>query len=379
MTIKDLIVPLKAVLNLGRSQINAWRNLIALITGEGEDWADDVSTHMSDSQITRILNGTRDISSDYASSILSADYSPHVLSSAIDDLEFSVREALAREYEQFDAEVNSENVGVWCSNKLTAFLTAPISPDDPLRKQAEERVQQVNILKKQEHMKISLLLETGGTCPQIGCNSSLTMKDDNDNNVDNYEIVTINPSLRLDDESNLIAMCPNCAKKYSGTNAESMQNLLKRKKELTRRRFNAQLLRPEMIEDEIKQVIMKLKDFEGIPEQYDEKIDGPLRVKDKIKGDTVLTLGVLANVRNWFKFVHVTLQNLDYTNSIDFDAIKDSMHHQYKKLARAKLTQREIIDSLTEYLHQTTKESARSCEIVVSYFVQDCEVFDATP
>ena len=76
----------------------------------------------------------------------------------------------------------------------------------------QKRVQQVNIL-KQEHMKISLLLETAGTCPQIS-NSSLTMKDDNDNNVDNYEIVTINPSLRLDDESNLIAMCPNCAKKY---------------------------------------------------------------------------------------------------------------------------------------------------------------------
>lgn len=379
MTIKELIVPLKAVLNLGRNQVGAWRNLLALITGEAYDWADDVSSMMSDSQITRILNGKRQISSDYAGSILSADYSPHILSSAIDDLDLDVREALAKKYEKFDPEVNAENVSAWCINKLTGFLTAPISQENPIRKQAEERAQQVNILKKQEHMKTSLLLETGGTCPQLGCNASLTMRDDNNQNVDNYEIVTIDPSLRLDDESNLIAMCPNCAKKYSGTNTESMRNLLKRKNELMRRRFNTQLLRPEMIEEEIKQVIIKLQAFEGFPEQYDEKIDGPLRVKDKIKGDTVLTLDILAHVRDWFKFVHLTLQNLDYANSINFQAIKDSMHYQYKKLAREKLTQREIIDSLTEYLHQTTNESTRSCEIIVSYFVQDCEVFDATP
>lgn len=379
MTIKEFILPLKTVLSLGRSQVVAWRNLLSLVTGEAYDWAQDVSSLMSNPQINRILNGDRKISPDYASNILSSDYCPENLSYAIGELELSVREFLAKEYEKYDPEVNAENVNVWCVNKLTTFLTEPMSQENPVRKQAEEKAQHVNFQKKLNHMKTTLLLETGGTCPQLGCNAPLTMKDDNNQNVDNYEIVAIDPSLKLDDESNLIAMCSNCAKKYSGTNATAMQNLLKIKSELTRRRFSTQLLRPEMIENEIKQVIIKLQNFEGFPEQYDEKIDGPLRVKDKIKEDTLLTLNILAHVRDWFKFVHHTLQNLDYANSINFQDIKDIMHYQYKKLARENLTQREIIDSLTEYLHQTTNESTLSCEIIISYFVQDCEVFDATP
>jgi predicted HAD superfamily phosphohydrolase YqeG len=43
------------------------------------------------------------------------------------------------------------------------------------------------------------------------------------------------------------------------------------------------------------------------------------------------------------------------------------------------LSQTVIFDNLVRWLHENTDEDMEVCAIVVSYFVQSCEVFDVIP
>ena len=54
------------------------------------------------------------------------------------------------------------------------------------------------------------------------------------------------------------------------------------------------------------------------------------------------------------------------------------MKESYKQLAsNTKLTPEQIFSELSNRIQRITKQDIRFCYIVVSYFVQSCEVFNA--
>lgn len=53
------------------------------------------------------------------------------------------------------------------------------------------------------------------------------------------------------------------------------------------------------------------------------------------------------------------------------------MKINYMKLSMQNLPQPVIFDKLAEWLQTNTNRGRDACEIVVAYFVQKCEVFDA--
>lgn len=63
---------------------------------------------------------------------------------------------------------------------------------------------------------------------------------------------------------------------------------------------------------------------------------------------------------------------------MSFDLLKANINYHYIKLGAQKLSQEEIVNELARYLSVTTGESPQACEIVVAYFIQNCEVFRAT-
>ena len=58
------------------------------------------------------------------------------------------------------------------------------------------------------------------------------------------------------------------------------------------------------------------------------------------------------------------MTNLDKRGEIDYDEIQDQIHAMYKKLSKARKSRITLQDEVY-------------CQIVVSYFIQSCEVFDA--
>ena len=68
---------------------------------------------------------------------------------------------------------------------------------------------------------------------------------------------------------------------------------------------------------------------------------------------------------------------MEAENLCDYDKFCYQMKFQYKALAgQGTLSQREIYDGLSEWVHETTHEDMSFCKVVVSFFVQKCEVFD---
>ena len=49
----------------------------------------------------------------------------------------------------------------------------------------------------------------------------------------------------------------------------------------------------------------------------------------------------------------------------------------YKRLKKAKKTQVEIFNEISEKVHSVSLQEDIFCQIVVAYFIAKCEVFDA--
>lgn len=62
----------------------------------------------------------------------------------------------------------------------------------------------------------------------------------------------------------------------------------------------------------------------------------------------------------------------------DDDLLRAQIKASYRRLEDKKIPKELIYQSLAERLNQITKQDIRYCYIVISYFIQSCEVFNAT-
>ena len=71
---------------------------------------------------------------------------------------------------------------------------------------------------------------------------------------------------------------------------------------------------------------------------------------------------------------------LDKVEEGTFDDIATSVKHIYNKFSRTYSTQEEIFNALVDWLNEKTFNDSNyrtACEIVMAFFIQDCEVFRA--
>jgi hypothetical protein len=68
---------------------------------------------------------------------------------------------------------------------------------------------------------------------------------------------------------------------------------------------------------------------------------------------------------------------LDKRGEIDYEEVQDQMKAIYRRLKKAKKTHMEIFNEIVAKIHRVSLQEDTYCQIVVSCFVQSCEVFDA--
>lgn len=84
------------------------------------------------------------------------------------------------------------------------------------------------------------------------------------------------------------------------------------------------------------------------------------------------------NVARYYNYIEKTMRNLSMKNVYSDDLIRAQMKESYKQLAsNHTLTPEQIFSELSKRIQRITKQDIRFCYIVVSYFVQSCEVFNA--
>lgn len=238
-----------------------------------------------------------------------------------------------------------------------------------------------------------LLSEVDGLCPI--CNKTLIYKKQGrwhkrweaahiyPLNPTSEEIELLKNETRLSEDvndiSNFIALCRNCHKEFDHPRTvEEYRYLLNLKKKIIARSKAREKYHDYQIEDEIRHIIFKLsvefKDSDIIPLSMealnlDEKSDGSLETftKHKIRNE----------IREYYIYIKQQFQLLDkQTESDSFDLIASQVNTFYKALKKNVKSQEEIYEQMTEWLSKKTQNSSKYvCGIIISFFIQNCEVF----
>ncbi|OFD90560.1 hypothetical protein BWGOE13_55270 [Bacillus mycoides] len=242
------------------------------------------------------------------------------------------------------------------------------------------------------HENAILLSEVENMCPF--CTKSL-MYEKNGKNFKLWEgahIYPLNPTeeeseLLKDEERlhedvnnirNFIALCGDCHKKFDNPRTvEEYRLLLSIKKNILSKSETRAKYADYQIESEIKEVITMLV------EEFNESALRPLELKalkldEKANGTlTGITKNRIRNeITEYYYYIKELFVQLDSQYPRSFNAIASQVSALYNSLSRFEPSQEVIYGQLTEWLSKKTGNSSLgACGIIISFFVQNCEVF----
>lgn len=374
MEFKTLFPILKKHLADGDDVPYFFRELMAKITTVSEaDWSKgkDPSAKLSDNTIRSYVK--RGLSKKLASNIV-YHLTPKTFTQSIKKRSAASRALLAADLVGYDLTISADNV----AEKITEWMilivqeTAGLVPQDTLQKQQQQQLALDLKVKYGDY----LLGETSGYCPFPGCGKQLTISNSG-KAVHAYEISLIDRK-KAAEPGNLIALCPQCCATYAIDDSKKLSTELKDVKSIiSTHRQSVHLLDDLPLEKGIVGVIKRIQTL-GEKELESASLD-PKEIKQKLSSTQDIALYIAVNnyVTTYFIQIKEIMINLDKSGEIDYEEIQDQIHAFYKRLKKANKSRLEIFSEITDKIHRVTLQDDIFCQIVVSYFVQSCEVFDA--
>ena len=191
--------------------------------------------------------------------------------------------------------------------------------------------------------------------------------------LENVEILSDN----LEDMKNIIWLCPNCHEHFDKPRTlDGYNNLLNIKKKILEEKNIKDTFYEYKIEDNIKQILQKLTDTDDttkIDLNYDPKmIDS--KINDTMKSITKRKIKL--NVSEYFHILKKELQNLDAITPNKATKIATQIKAFYLETSEKSTNQEVVYHSLIKWLHSKTNINEEASAVVISYFIQNCEVFD---
>ena len=221
-----------------------------------------------------------------------------------------------------------------------------------------------------------LVAEEHSVCPNDGCSTPLFV------NVGgqlgpNYEVTYIDPSVLETRMENLIALCPACYSRYiAGRTDEQIQRLLHIKKSLVDDYDAKETVSMQKVEDGIRRVLEKIPHM-----QASANVDlnyNPVTLRQKIAtNNLMLYLKAKTNVNVYYSAVQDTFTELNAERVLRYKPFCLQVRMTYINLSDMGLSQDKIFEKMVDWLQDATHEDRNSCEVIISYFIQKCEVFDA--
>lgn len=178
--------------------------------------------------------------------------------------------------------------------------------------------------------------------------------------------------------SNKICCCVACADDYEATpTTDKFIKLINKKDFYKQANDSNSILEKAKLEDQLNDVIYDIRKIKSFDELVDfRKV--PLELKEKIKDNEPLRYSIKNDVDIYYNYVRKQLSELDDVGS-EFKVIASQFQICYQKLASIMKDQEEIYNRIITWvlneLGLGTKYQTPA-KIVVSFFVQNCEVFD---
>jgi len=131
----------------------------------------------------------------------------------------------------------------------------------------------------------------------------------------------------------------------------------------------------EGIEDEVKMVLDQLSQEKRKDIEVDLKYR-PTSFKRKIDNDNHELVEKIEYNVIYYYVIKDYFAEIEGVNDSTFNRISKRIRKNYKTLDKAGLTQDEIHDHLTDMIATKTGATRTTCEKVVAFFIQNCEVYD---
>ena len=131
------------------------------------------------------------------------------------------------------------------------------------------------------------------------------------------------------------------------------------------------------IEEEIKEILKNLND-ESLEEDLVRLSYESLKIEQK--ANDTLPFAIKRTIKNdvvdYFDYIHKIFIEMDKVTPYKFDTLAAQIKGFYCKTMQINPNQEFVYASLVDWLNEKTGSySRRACEIVIAYFIQDCEVF----
>ena len=209
-----------------------------------------------------------------------------------------------------------------------------------------------------------LLTETGGKCQK--CGRLLGIKKEG-NDVNYAKVVHLS-------QSNDVILCVDCEREIQNASEEDKLALLSDKHALENLTVARDAISRYTLEKQIEDVLREVHLMDATDDTR-LKID-PVKVERKIT-EKRLKERVLFDVRQLYEGVNNALDRLSGENKLNVDKFAKNINRMYEDASEPLTSQSDIYTLLVETLYEKTGRKYReACEIIISYFVQRCEVFD---
>ena len=376
MDFKTIFGILKKYLADGYDVPEFFRDLMAMMTDVSEeDWGTekDPNTKLTKESTLRSY-AKRGLTKKFAESVVYR-LTPQFLIENIKAKDDAVRTAMATDISGFEPTADKDNVAEIVTGILVEVIqsSAGLIPQDALTKQKQKQLAAERKRKYGDY----LLSEAGNFCTFPGCGCELIPAADG-NTVPTFEISLIDKQAP-EELGNMIAMCPRCYATYqldAGTK-KLIKQLQTVKAALITHHQSIKLIDDIRLDAGITGVIVRIKKLNM--RDLEKATMDPKEIKKKVVPEDDVSLYIMVNnyVNTYFIKIREIMINLDKRGEIDYDEIQDQMRAIYKKLKKANKSKLQIFNEITEKVHRATLQDPTYCQIVVSYFIQSCEVFDA--
>ena len=203
---------------------------------------------------------------------------------------------------------------------------------------------------------MTLMTECGGTC--LRCGKVLSP--------DNSTI------FQLDSQDNIL-LCLNCIGKVQ-TSEEEQKDLLERKQRARENFQTRDAIAVNSLSIEIKKLLAIISTEEPIA--VSSLTMNPVKAEKKISDKHLLRKIRNNIVDGMYEMVNDAIEQMAAENKINVKKFRRTIKRMYEDADETSKSQSMIFNNLVEYLFDRAgKQHYEACEVLISYFVQSCEVF----
>lgn len=182
----------------------------------------------------------------------------------------------------------------------------------------------------------------------------------------------------VNDVNNVLAVCPTCHTKFDKPRTvEEYRKWVGIKKQLINKSKAKNVYSLYAIENKISEVLIKLQTVDLDDDSGKLSLDS-LKIDEKAD-ETLPSLTkrtIKHNVVDYFDYIQTLFTEIDKEQPFTFNLIATQVKAAYIKLKQINNDQEFIFWTLVDWLDKKTdKISKEACEIIISFFVQNCEVF----